>query len=201
MLVFSALIYIHQKAVQSVISSFSGTRYLILDVLNIQSTLNFLTLPSKQLSTVKDSNEKLNHVIWVNGWTNKHGKIIHSPVAKQDLSLQLPRSTSIYCQVMYLLRIVLLEYSDFRITGAESETGNSPRFRISMVNLFYHLISHRSAKAPINHATEAWECEHSYAAQIWQPCREVEIKIPVSSNLEATAQKLQSPGLCQKTLN
>lgn len=100
---------------------------------------------------------------------------------------------------MCLLHIVLIEYSDFRVTAAGLEIENSPWYHISMVNLFYHLIAHWSTNAPINHATEAWECKQSYVAQIWQlGSREVKIKIPVKLNLEATTQKLQSPGLCQK---
>lgn len=87
---------------------------------------------------------------------NEYSKIIHSLVAKYCMIYyRLPLSTSIYCQEMYLLHIVLLKNSDFRITGADLEIENSPQYRISMVNLFYHLIFHRSAKAPINHATEA----------------------------------------------
>lgn len=82
--------------------------------------------------------------------------MILSLVFKFDLFIAYALSRMcIYCQVMYLRHAVLLKYSDFRITGADLEIENSPQYHISMVNLFYHLISHRSAKAPINHATEA----------------------------------------------
>lgn len=37
------------------------------------------------------------------------------------------------------------------------------RYRISMVNLFLHLRSSLSAKAPITRVAEAWECEHRHS--------------------------------------